>query len=268
MSPWEAIIFGVVQGLSEFLPISSTAHIIITEMVLGYHFPGLAFEVYLHLASVLAVVVYFREDLRKMISGFFKFIHRKDPVHRVHFFFILFLLIATAITGVLGIILERLVSDYMKTPGAIAATLTFTGIMIVATERFKTYGHRTDKEMTFIDSVIIGLGQTLSVFPGISRSGTTLITALWLGLDRKTAVRFSFILAIPVILGSSVLTVLKIQHAMWGEIGTFSLIVSFVVTILFSWIGIKWLIDFLNRSKLIYFAAYCFILALGVYILG
>lgn len=266
MSLWEAIVFGIVQGLSEYLPISSTAHIVLTEMLLGYHFPGLGFEIFLHLASVLAVIVYYRKDLIHLIGGFFRYIQTRAPEHRAPFWFATYLLIATAITGVLGIILQDFISDSMKTPGFIAAALAVTGIMIILTERLKKYGSRKAEEMKLFDAAVIGLCQTASVLPGISRSGSTLIAALWLGLQREVAVRFSFLLVIPVVLGSTVLAITDIDAALWNQIGMPAIIVSFVATFIFSLIGIKWLIAFLNRSKLIYFALYCFVLAICTYL--
>ena len=267
MSIWEAIVFGFVQGISEYLPISSTAHIVITEMLLGYHFPGLAFEIFLHLASILAVILYFRKDLLAIIGGFFRYIGSRAPEHRAPFWFGTYLLVATAITGVLGLFLNDFISDSMKTPGFIAAALAVTGVMIILTERLKKYGNRKAEDMNLFDAIVIGLCQTFAVIPGISRSGSTLIPALWLGLEREAAVRFSFLLVVPVVLGSSVLALTELHHAMWGDIGAPAIIVAFIATFIFSLIGIKWLISFLNRSKLIYFALYCFVLAICAYFL-
>lgn len=266
MSIIEAIIFGIVQGISEFLPISSTAHIVITEHLLDLHFPGLAFEVFLHLASVLAVILYFRKDLWQMINGFFSYFKKKSVENRIHFYFVIYILIATLITGVLGILLEGFIGERMKTPLMISIALFTTGLFLVIIERFHKIGNRTEKEMTLFDSIIVGLGQTIAIIPGISRSGSTLIAALWIGLDRATAVRYSFFLAVPIILGSSILALDEVSADVFASIGTASLIVAFITTFVFSLLGIKWLIEFLKRSKLIYFAAYCFVLAILVYL--
>ncbi|WP_028307088.1 undecaprenyl-diphosphate phosphatase [Desulfitibacter alkalitolerans] len=262
----EAIIFGVVQGITEFLPISSTAHIVITELILGYHFPGLAFEIFLHQASALAVILYFRRDLAQVISGFLSYLREKNHINRVHFFFGLYIIVATVITGGLGVLLKGLVADTMKTPAFISGALIVTGSLLIFIERFHKYGSRTEKNMTFFDAVIVGLGQTIAVLPGISRSGATLVSALWVGLSRETAVKYSFLLVIPIILGSSVLALGDISTGIWTEIGVGPMVVSFVTTYIFSVIGIVWLIDFLRKSKLVYFAAYCFMVAILVYL--
>ena len=246
MSYIEAIIFGIVQGLTEFLPVSSTAHIVITEIILGYDFPGLTFEIFLHIASVFAVMLYFRKDLYHIIKGFLGYFKHKTKDNKVHFYFGLYIIVATIITGALGFLLKNFVADFMKTPTFMASALTVTGIFLIIIEKFHAYGNRTEKEMTFLDSILVGLGQTIAVLPGISRSGSTLVASLWVGLSRETAVRYSFLLVIPVILGSSVLAINDINNAMWTEIGLGPLIVSFIATFIFSWIGTIWLLDFLK----------------------
>ncbi|RNA69048.1 undecaprenyl-diphosphate phosphatase [Alteribacter keqinensis] len=265
MSIVEAIIFGIVQGITEFLPVSSTAHIVITQLVFGYTFPGLAFEIYLHIASVLAVILFFRKDLWNVITGFFGYLSNRSEENRVSFFFGLYIIIATFITGGFGYFLSDFVADSIKTPAFIAGALTVTGFALIFIERFHKYGNRSEKDMTFLDSIIVGLGQTLAVIPGISRSGSTLVVSLLLGLKRETAVRYSFLLAIPVILGSSVLALDELSTGFINQIGVMPLIVSFVITFIFSWIGIVWLIEFIKRSKLVYFAVYCFVVAALVF---
>ncbi len=265
MSLFEAIIFGIVQGISEFLPISSTAHIIITELLFGYNFPGLAYEIFLHIASVFAVIIYFWRDLWSVIRGFFSYFIDKSDTNRIHFMFGIYIIIATAITGSLGLILKNLVVDIMKTPPFIAAALAVTGTALILIERFKHYGNRKEDRMSWLDAVIVGLGQTIAVLPGISRSGSTLIAALWAGLDRDTAVRYSFLLVIPAILGSTVLAAGDISGAIWSEIGAGPLAASFLASFIFSIVSIIWLIDFLKKGRLLYFAIYLYIIAFLVF---
>lgn len=265
MSIIEAIIFGIVQGITEFLPISSTAHIVITELLMGYHFPGLAFEIFLHLASVLAVCLYFRKDLLRVICGFAAYPFSRTENNKVQFYFGCYILLATFITGLLGLLFKDFIGESMKTPAVISSALIVTGTFLIIIERMRTYGDRTPDKMNIMDAFIVGLGQSLAILPGISRSGSTLVTALWRGLSRDTAVRYSFLLAIPVILGSSVLMFGDVSRGMWSEIGTQALVISFIFTFIFSWIGIVWLIEFLKKSRLIYFAMYCFVVAVLVY---
>lgn len=261
----EALVFGIVQGITEFLPISSTAHIIIVELLLGYNFPGLAFEIYLHLASAFAVMLFFRHELWAVISGFFAYFKEKTAANRVHFMFGVYIIIATVITGGLGVMLKGAVEATMKTPLFIAVALCVTGTLLIIIERFHRYGSRREKDMNYLDAIIVGLGQTVAVLPGISRSGATLVAALWAGLSRETAVKYSFLLVIPVILGSTVLAIGEVSSEMWASIGFIPLVVSFVSSFVFSLIGIVWLIDFLKRGRLLYFAIYCYIVAFLVF---
>ncbi len=261
MSYWEAIILGIVQGITEFLPISSTAHIVIVQQLLGLYFPGLVFEIFLHQASILAVILFFRKDLIVLIQGFLRFLARRRPEDRVHFYFGIYIVVATFITGVLGLLLQNVMGDGLKSPLVVSAALATTGVFLILIERVRQLGNVTVETMGFRHAVIVGLAQTVAVLPGISRSGATLVASLWCGLNRETAVRYSFLLAIPVILGSSVLALRKVDASMIEAIGAGPLLVSFVMTFIFSVIGIVWLIDFLKRGKLLYFAIYCFLVS-------
>lgn len=265
MSYIEAIIFGLVQGITEFLPISSTAHIILTENLFGLNFSGLSYAIFLHQASLLAVIFFFRRDLWQLVVGCFRFLKARRPEDRVHFFFALYIAVATVITGVLGYTLERGLGDHLKSPAMIAFSLTLTGSFLVFIERFKTYGTIGEAGMGIRHAIIVGLGQTAAVLPGISRSGATLVAALWSGLERETAVRYSFLLAIPVIGGSSVLAFGDVEAGLLDVTGAGPLLVSFLVTFVSSVIGIIWLIEFLKKSRLVYFAVYCFLLAIFVF---
>lgn len=265
MNLLEAFVLGMVQGLTEALPISSSAHIVITEYLFGLKFKGLTLEIFLHLASVLAIMIYFRKDLIDIVKGFFGFFVRKTPENKVHFRFGIYILIATAITGVLGVALKDVVGDSLKTPAVIASFLALTGVFLILIERMKKVGVKTEETMSFKDSIIVGLGQSLAIIPGLSRSGTTLVAGLLSGLDRKTAVRFSFLMAIPVILGSTILELKNFSTDLISQVGGLNLTVGFLSSFIFSIVGIVWLIKFLEKSKLIYFALYCFVLAAFVY---
>lgn len=265
MSYWEALLFGIVQGLTEFLPISSTAHLVIVQHLLGLEFPGLAFEIFLHLGSVLAVIFYFRADLQSLIAGFFRYLAKRKMEDRPHFFFGLYIVVATLITGSLGLLLQKMIGDALKSPLVIAAALATTGVFLLLIERYRKEGGRDAGQMGWRDAVLVGLGQTIAVLPGISRSGATLIVALGCGLSRDTAVRYSFLLSIPIILGSCVLAVGEVDAAVIARLGVGPLLLAFIACLLCSVAGIVWLIAFLKRSKLFYFAIYCFVAAAGVF---
>lgn len=266
MSFWEAVLFGLVQGLSEFLPISSTAHIVITGYILGISTPGLGFEVYLHMASLLAVVIYFRRDLMWVVEGFLRWFARRGGAEdAVAGRFAIYLGIATVLTGGLGLLLMKMMGDSLKSPPVVAGALFCTAIALLLVERIQRVGGRGIGEVSGLDAVLVGLAQTVAVLPGISRSGATLIGGLAVGLDRDTAVRFSFLLAIPVLVGSSVLALRDITGGELLALGVSGLIVSFVVSFAASWVSIVWLIGFLKQRRLFWFSIYLVLLSGFVY---
>ncbi|OEH86611.1 undecaprenyl-diphosphatase UppP [Desulfuribacillus stibiiarsenatis] len=254
----EAVILGIVQGITEFLPISSSAHLVIAQDMFGLSVPGLAFEVFLHIGSLLAVMIYFRKDIIRLLSEFFQFIRTRDCRYQASFMFSIYIIIATFLTGVLGIILEKQMGDALKSMTTVSVSLFMTGAFLVLIERVIKYGNRKEGNMNFYDAFWVGLAQTVAIIPGISRSGSTLVAALWCGLEKETAVRFSFLLSIPVTLGSIVLMLPDMSSENFNA-GLFELTAAFVASFVFAIIGIKWLIAFLQRSKLIYFAYYCFL---------
>ena len=256
----EAFFLGLIQGITEFLPISSSAHLIIAQELLGLSFPGLAFEVFLHFASLLAVLIYFRKDIIEIITGFTQYIITRQQKYLGHYKFGIYMVVATIITGGLGVVMESFLGDTLKSMTTISIALFMTGVFLFLIERVIKYGRRKEAQMTLGDAVWIGLAQTLAVIPGISRAGSSLVAALWCGLDKETAVRFSFLLSVPVILGSTVL-MLQDMNMDYLHTGALELTMSFISSFVFALVGIKWLITFLKQSKLIYFSYYCFFLS-------
>lgn len=292
MSFLDAILFGLIQGLTEFIPVSSTAHIVLLAKLLGVETPGLTFEIFLHIASLLAVIIYFWRDLWLIVNGFLRCLPpllkqsnrlqclyalllgdlQSDSLRgtslsdRVGFRFSVLLLIATFITGVLGILLSNWLGDGIKATPLVAGALLFTAICLVLVEWVQKVGKRQPESLTWVDAVVIGLAQTVAVLPGISRSGATLIAGLAMKLSRETAVRFSFLLAIPVLAGTSLLGIRKIGEGDLGDIPTSALALSFLISFIASIISIRWLISLLKQQRLYWFSIYLVILAAATYV--
>lgn len=267
MNWWEAIILGLVQGLAEFLPISSTAHIILVEYWLGLHFPGLALEIFLHLASLLALLIYFRKDILSLLQHSVSYLKYQNAGSKIYFYFVLYILLATFITGSLGILLKESTGEHLKSPGVISAAFLLTGICLFFVERVQKTKERRLDEMTWKDGLTLGLIQAIAVIPGVSRSGATLIGGLMIGLEKDLAVRFSFFLALPVIAGSSIIALKdwgpEMSAVSWGPLS-----IAFLASFLASLVGIRWLINFVKRSRLLYFAIYCVFIAAICLIFG
>ncbi|QOY36147.1 undecaprenyl-diphosphate phosphatase [Anaerobacillus isosaccharinicus] len=263
----EALILGIVQGLSEFLPISSSAHLIIVGKLLGIKVEGnqLEFEVLLHFASLLAVSIYFRKEISDVINGFFSFLFFKKKESKFQYHFGLLLLFSTGVTAVLGKLFEGVLGANIINTATIGASLIVTGLFLILIEHGVKAGKRTAREMTWKDGLIIGLGQALAVLPGISRAGSTLVTALWCGLEKQTAVRYSFLLSIPLILGISIVEIPNMSPLFYN-LYFVETTIAFTASFLFAIIGIKWLIAMVNRTKLSYFAIYCIALGAIVWI--
>lgn len=272
MSIIEAIIVGIVQGLTEFIPISSSAHIILAQEILGVKQPGITFEVVVHVGTLFSVFWVFWDDIFKLIKAFFSIpkalinknsfesLKSKDERN-----FIYMLIIATIPTGVFGLVFKDFFSSVYSYTKVIGLTLLVTGGILYLSQKMAS-GYKKDGEISLWDGLIIGFFQSLAIFPGISRSGSTIAGALFRKLDRETAVRFSFILSIPAILGA---TVLEVNEAIAQGFDS-SLALPYLAGLVFSAISgviaIKWLVALLNKGKMHYFSYYCWVVGVLVLI--
>ncbi len=256
----EALLLGIVQGITEFLPISSSGHLILLEKILHIELTNeLTFEVLLHFASLLAVIYYFRKDLWNIINDFFLYLMKKNNNSKTNYRFVWLLLLTTFVTLIVGKGVEQAFDNRITSTATIGASLIVTGLFLILIEHGMKRGNRTIRDLNWKDGIIVGLGQALAVIPGISRAGSTLIVALWCGHSKETAVRYSFLLSIPIITG---ITILKIPDLLSSTFHPylFELTIAFIASFLFAIIGIKWLISMLNNTKLSYFAIYCIII--------
>ena len=207
----QAVTLGIIQGLGEFLPISSSAHLIIAPWAFGWEDPGLAFDVALHFGTLLAVLAYFTGDWIDICAsglGAEKLLNRKSRYPK-HF---LWLLVAATVPGaVIGYFLEHLAETSLRNPLLIAGTLTVMGAVLYWADKRLGRG-RGLMSISWFDGILIGLAQAVAIIPGVSRSGSTITTALFLGVDRVGAARFSFLLSTPIIMGATVLKFKKFIH--------------------------------------------------------
>lgn len=264
----EAALAGLVQGLTEFIPVSSTAHVVIVGYLFGRATPGLAFEIWVHLGSLLAVLLYFRRDLEQLLLDAVKWLRgdRSGPV-MVSFWFVIYLGVGTLLTAVLGTLLLKQAGEFIKHPYVVTGALLLTAVLLLLVDRMKAETGRDSAAMRWRDALVVGLAQTISVTPGLSRSGSTLIAGILMGLRRDTAVRFSFLLAVPVLAGGGLLTLRELFKQGEGllEIGLVPLAISFILSFLASMVSIMWLINFLKTQRLFLFSIYLCVLAAVVF---
>lgn len=249
MTVIQAALLGLLQGLTEFLPISSSGHLVIAQHFLNVNDGGLFFEVLLHCATLAAVVAAYWQDLLELL---------RKPFQKYTY-----LLIAGTIpTGIIGLAFKDTFEGLFNSVTTVGYMLLITGVILLVAE----YVSRTvfsSKSLHYWQAIIIGLGQGLAITPGISRSGTTIATGLLVGLERAEAARFSFLLSIPAIVGASIL---EGKDIVLSEAVSASLILPYIVGAIVAGISgyfaIKLLLGILNRGKLYYFSIYCWVLGL------
>ena len=267
MDIFQAIIIGLVQGLTEFLPVSSSAHLIFAQQALGVADVGLAFDVLLHVGTLVAVLVYFYDDILNMIKGFFlslidlkegKFISeiKKDPYKKLAWLTIL----ATIPVGVVGVLFNDIVEEMFTGLTIPAFLLLITGCLLYTSQRMNS-GRIDVKNMTLKEALIMGCGQAIAILPGLSRSGTTIAAGLFAGLDKEFAAKFSFILSIPAILGAAVF---QLKDLSGGNVEIGACIAGFVVAVISGYFAISVLLKIVREKSLDIFAYYCWIVGIVV----
>jgi undecaprenyl-diphosphatase len=258
MTVFQALVLGVLQGLAEFLPISSSAHLALAPWVFGWEDPGLAFDVALHLGTLVTVLWYFRKAWVALVRSAID-IARKRRVETPEEWRVIFLIIGTIPGAVAGLLLEDAAETAFRAPALMATTLMVMGVLLWAADRFMPQS-RHIHDMTWRDALAIGIAQSFALVPGFSRSGTTITGARLLRLDRSGAAVFSFLLSMPI---TAAAAVLKVPDAMKEGI-TAPLVVGIVAAALSSWLAISVLLRYVSRHSYSVFAIYR--LALGVVI--
>ena len=269
MDIFQAIIIGLVQGLTEFLPVSSSAHLIFAQQALGVSDVGLAFDVLMHVGTLVAVIVYFFNDIVNMIKGFllslvdlkngnFMGEIKKDPYKKLAWLTIL----ATIPVGVVGVLFNDMIESMFQGLTIPAFLLLVTGCLLYASQRMNS-GRIDVRNVTIKEALIMGCGQALAVLPGLSRSGTTIAAGLFAGLDKEFAAKFSFILSIPAILGAAVF---QLKDLSGGNIEIGACIAGFVVAVISGYLAISVLLKIVREKSLDIFAYYCWIVGLIVLI--
>jgi undecaprenyl-diphosphatase len=270
MTILQSIILGIIQGLTEFLPISSSAHLVLVPHLLGWSIPEtqvFPFDVLVQLGTLVAVILYFWSDLLSILKAFFKgLVDRKpfeDPNARLGWFLILASVPAMFSCFLLKDMIEAAFQSYIAT----AYFLFGTAALLVLAE---ILGKRSRKmtSLTWVDALWIGVFQALSVFPGVSRSGSTIVGGMTRNLDRPAAARFSFLMSIPVMLGAGLISTIDVLKM--PDIASFIPVVlaGFVAALLVGYLSIHWLLGYLAKRSFYAFAIYCALLASLVLILG
>ena len=256
MSWWEALILGIVQGLTEFLPVSSSGHLEIAKALLGdtsLAHESMLMTVVLHGATALATLIVFRKDVIEIFQGLFQFKWNNETR------FVTLIVISMIPAAIVGLVFEKEIEQLFT------GQIMLIGIMLIITSLLlylADLAKKTHKAVKPMDAFIIGIAQAIAILPGISRSGATISTSVLLGIDRTKAARFSFLMVVPLILGKMGKDILG------GEIAYESSVlipmgVGFIAALITGILACTWMIKLVKNSKLKYFAYYCFVVGIG-----
>ncbi len=244
---------GLLQGFTEPIPISSSGHLVIAQKLFNLEIEGLSFEILMNFASLLAVLLIYRNDLIRLTSHGIRYVVSREEESKSEFMFIVYLVIATIPAAVLGILFDDFIGEELKGIKVVGATLIITGIALWLIRNLR--GSKGEAGLSIKDALIVGLAQAVALIPGISRSGATIVAAMGLGMKQETALRFSFLLFIPVSVGSMILSIGDLQ---FGDM-LIPYIVAFLLSLTASYYSLKWFMNIMARGNLIYFSIYCFI---------
>jgi undecaprenyl-diphosphatase len=266
MSTLEAIVLGIVQGLTEFLPISSTGHLRIVPAFLGWEDPGAAFTAVTQLGTMAAVLLYFREDLIRIARAWLGSLgdraKRRDLDARIGWYIVL----GTVPIGVFGVLFKDQIETGARDLYVIGTALIVLGLVLAAAERVSTRDRGIEQIQTR-DGFWVGIAQALALVPGVSRSGATITAGLFLGLDRAAAARFSFLLSVPAVVLSGLFELSSIIEGEEGEhVGAGPLVVATFMAFVFGYASIAFLLRFLASHSTMVFVAYR--VMLGVVVLA
>jgi len=251
----DAIILGVIQGVTEFLPVSSSGHLELGKAVLGFEGAGeesLMMTIILHAATAISTLIVFWKDVKEILAGIFTTkINRKK-----HFAFKVILSMIPA--GLIGVfLLDKVESLFNENILLVGVALLITGLFLFVADRAK----ETRKEVSYYNALTIGLAQAVAIIPGISRSGATISTSVLLGIDKESSARFSFLMVVPLILGKMAKDVLDGGFAI-NSASALPFLVGFVAALITGIVACKWMISIVKNSQLKYFAYYCFVVGI------
>ncbi|WP_059172179.1 undecaprenyl-diphosphate phosphatase [Bacillus sp. FJAT-27445] len=246
----EAFILGLIQGLTEFLPISSTGHLYLGRNLFGLQEAGLLLDTMLHVGTLVAVFVFYRHEFLKII---------KNPFGKLTWL----LAVGTIPAVVVGLLLKDYIDEISKTGSTIGWEFLITGLFLWMADTIKN-GQKKMEDITYKDSFIIGLFQAAAIMPAISRSGFTIVAALWRKLDRETAAYFSFLLSTPAIVGAVILQSFDLMGGGAETISLSALTIGIISSAIFGYIAVKWMIGYLKNHSLKPFAIYVWVLGVAV----
>jgi len=270
MNLMQAVILGIVQGLTEFIPVSSSGHLVLVPHVLGWQFDqgqAFIFDVLVQWGTLFAVIVYFWHDLVKIAVAFFKALISGKPFATEDALMGWYLIIATIPAVAVGLLAKDLIESAFASASATGFFLLITAALLVVAELVGKR-NRTMEHVTWFDALWIGCSQVLALLPGVSRSGATIAGGMTRNLGRSSAARFSFLMSVPVMLGAGVLAFKDLFAMQQTDNFLLPLLVGFLAALVSGYVAIRWLIAYLSKHSLYVFAGYCLIVGIFIIVKG
>jgi undecaprenyl-diphosphatase len=256
MSILQAIVLGLVQGLTEFIPVSSTAHLKIVPELLGWGDPGAAASAVIQFGTVIAAIIYFAHDIIRIAVGFFRGLFTRRMMQDPDFADAAYVIIGTIPIVVLGLLLKKTIETTFRSTWIVTFMIIFVAILLQISERYAMRrGFRDESDFNAKDAAAMGIGQCLALIPGASRSGSTLMTAFFRRIPREKAARFSFIMSLPAIAGAGLLELVSEKQHL-AELGKVPIVVAIVVAFITGWASIWFLLRYLRTHTTYVFIYY------------
>jgi undecaprenyl-diphosphatase len=251
----QALVLGIIQGATEFIPISSSGHLVLVPWFFNWPEPGLVFDTIVHWGTLLAILAVFWRDILALVRAWTGSLVERN-LDQTEARLAWLIIVGTLPAALMGFFLEDFFESLFSSPGRVAVLLLVTGAILTISERLGKR-QRSLGDLGWLDSLLIGLAQGLAIAPGISRSGATMAMGLLRGVKREAAARYSFLLSTPIIFGAGLLQLVDLLQAGAGGANWLSLIIGFLAAAISGYVCIRFLLAYLQRGKLYVFAAYC-----------
>ncbi|WP_107724881.1 undecaprenyl-diphosphate phosphatase [Desmospora activa] len=261
------LVLGLIQGVTEPIPVSSSGHLLIFYHFFGLGIEGnssLGFAVLVNFASLLSVLIIYRKDLARLGANSISYLKDRNPEQKADFRFILFIILGSVPAAVLGLLFNDVIEEELTGVKMIGISLFVTAIALWVIRNLR--GRKNDGELSVKDALLIGLGQACALIPGISRSGATIVVAMLIGLQRETALRYSFLLYIPVSLGGMILEGEAIMQIMSDPDMFLPYLVAFIAALVASYFALKWFMHVMKQGNLVIFSVYCLAVSVLIFI--
>ena len=263
MTIFRAIILGVIQGGTEFLPVSSSGHLVLIPALLGWQTPTLSFTMGLHMGTFFAVLFYYFKDVIKLVKGFLSIFKKvRTPEEIFYLRLLVYIIIAAIPAGIMGVIFSKKVEQLFSSPHQVSWLFFLTAFILFLASFDFSKEQTSLRNISLKNSISVGLMQIVSLLPGVSRSGSTIAGGVYSGMKREDAARFSFLLSIPIIFGAGIFELRDMLNASVSGVSNVELLIGFLVAFIVGLLSIKLFFSLIKKTRFYVFAIYCVIISI------